>query len=150
MSRRVLFARKGGFAFLAGRAGALKLLDAVLQLLHGDLFLLEGSAADAVRRMGDSLRMGRARRDAEAQLKRMQPEVVVDPVLAFLDRIVAGGPKSQPLLMELDHLPEWWRDRDQRMTLSVVVGVWSNGCWSDWIADVRTRLDSVGDGSVGG
>jgi hypothetical protein len=120
---------------------------ALLPEIGGKLVKLGmGATADTLRRVGNSLRKGIARRDAEAQVKRMKPELVVDPVLAFLDRVVTGGPESQPTFMELDHLPEWWRDRDQRMTLSVVVEVWKDGPWSEWIADVRTRLDAVANG----
>ena len=72
----------------------------------------------------------------------MKPELVVDPVLTFLDRLMAGGPAGDPHLEELTRLPEWWRDRDQRMTFAAVVEVWAGGPWQRWIADVRVRLDA--------
>ena len=103
-----------------------------------------GAAADSVRRLGSSLRESFARREATAEVKRMKPEIVVDPVLSFLDRIVASGPGCDPQIEELSHLPEWWRDRDQRMTFSVAVEVWKEGARKDWIADVRKRLEAVG------
>lgn len=102
-----------------------------------------GAAADSVRRLGSSLRQGKARREAETEVKRMKPELVVDPVLAFLDRIVARGIQSDPQIEELSQLPEWWRDRDQRMTFAAAAEVWAGGPWQRWIADVRTRLDAV-------
>ncbi len=101
-----------------------------------------GAAAESVRRLGGSLRQGMARRDAEAEVRRMKPELVVDPVLTFLDRLMAGGPAGDPHLEELTRLPEWWRDRDQRMTFAAVVEVWAGGPWQRWIADVRVRLDA--------
>lgn len=107
-----------------------------------------GAAADSLRRVGDSLRSGLARRDAEAAVRRMKPELVVDPVLAFLDRIMAGGAESDPQMEELVRLPEWWRDRDQRMTFASAVEVWAGGPWQRWIEDVRTRLEAV-DGGCG-
>lgn len=105
-----------------------------------------GAAAESLRRVGDSLRSGMARRDAEAEVKRMTPELVVDPVLAFLDRIMAGGPESDPHMEELVRLPEWWRSRDQRMTFAAAVEVWAGGPWQGWVSDVRARLDAVGGG----
>ena len=105
-----------------------------------------GAAADSLRRVGDSLRSGMARRDAEAAVKRMKPELVVDPVLAFLDRIMAAGAESDPQMEELTRLPEWWRDRDQRMTFAAAVEVWAGGSWQRWIDDVRGRLEAVDGG----
>jgi hypothetical protein len=102
-----------------------------------------GAAAESLRRVGDSLRSGLARREAEAAVKRMKPELVVDPVLSFLDRMLAGGPESDPELEELSRLPEWWRDRDQRMTFAAAAEVWADGPWQRWVSDVRARLDAV-------
>jgi hypothetical protein len=102
-----------------------------------------GAAAESLRRAGDSLRSGMARRDAAAEVKRMKPELVVDPVLKFLDRILALGPEVDPQLDELGALPEWWRDRDQRLTFAAAVEVWAGGPWPRWIGDVRARLEAV-------
>lgn len=103
-----------------------------------------GAAAESMRRLGSTLRESMARREATAEVKRMKPELAVDPVLSFLDRLVASGAACDPQFEELAHLPEWWRDRDQRMTLSVAVEVWKEGPRKEWISDVRRRLEAVG------
>jgi hypothetical protein len=103
-----------------------------------------GAAADAIKKAGASWRESGARRDAAGEVKRMKAELCVDPVLAFLNRIVAGGAQSDPHFVELDALPEWWRDRDQRMTLDVASGIWLTGRWKRWAEDVRRRLETMG------
>jgi hypothetical protein len=99
-----------------------------------------GAAADTLKRMSGSWRTGSARKEAAAEVKRMRPELVVDPVLVFLNRRVANGLADDPCLSEFDELPEWWRCRDKRMTMEVASGIWQEGPWKAWAEDVRKRL----------
>lgn len=101
-----------------------------------------GAAAESMRRVSDSIRQNRARGKAESEVKRMKAELVVDPVLVFLDRTVARGSESDPVLEELSQLPEWWRDRDQRLTMTVAAELWKDGRWADWAAGVSRRLEA--------
>lgn len=105
-----------------------------------------GAAADMVKKAGTAWRESSAKKDAAAEVKRMKAELCVDPVLVFLDRLVAAGPASDPHFAELDALPEWWRDRDQRMSMDVASGIWLKGPWKRWAEDVRRRLESLGAG----
>ncbi len=100
-----------------------------------------GAAADTVKRMSGSWRTSSARKEAASEVKRMKPELVTDPVLVFLNRMIAGGLKDDPCLAELDDLPEWWLSRDQRMTMEVASGIWREGPWRAWAEDVRGRLE---------
>lgn len=103
-----------------------------------------GAAAESMRRVGDSIRQNRARSKADSEVKRMKAELVIDPVLAFLDRTVARGGESDPVVDELSELPEWWRDRDQRLTMTVTAELWKDGRWADWAAGVSRRLEAWG------
>lgn len=103
-----------------------------------------GAAADTLKRVSNSWRTSSARKEASCEVKRMKPELVIDPVLVFLSRIMAGGPKDDPYLAELDSLPQWWLDRDQRMTMEVASRIWQAGPWNDWADDVRRRLAVLG------
>lgn len=100
-----------------------------------------GAAADSVRRLGTSWRERSARKEAAGEIRRLKPQVVVDPVLAFIDEQVALGAKADPTLCELERLPEWWRDRDQRLTMDVAGTVLTGtGAWPQWLASVRQRI----------
>lgn len=100
------------------------------------------TVADSVRSLGDSWRDRSARNKAESEIKRLKPQIVVDPVLQFMDRQVAIGAPAEPDMSELEHLPDWWRDRDQRLTMSIVSDVLHEGCpWPTWMISVRRRLD---------
>lgn len=103
-----------------------------------------GTAADVMKRMGDSWRSSVAKRAGAAEVKRMKAELVIDPVLVHLDRMVACELKDDPYLAELDGLPEWWRSRDQRLSMDVVSRAWSEGPWAGWAGDVRRRLGAIG------
>ena len=103
-----------------------------------------GAAADSVRRMGNSWRERSARKAAASEIRRLKPQVVVDPVLAFIDEQVALGAKADPTMRELERLPEWWRQRDQRLTMTVASEVLSESRqWPAWIASVRQRLGEL-------
>jgi len=102
-----------------------------------------GAVADSMKKIGSAWRESSAKREAAAEIKRMKPELVIDPVLGFLDRMVAKGLADDPYLAELESLPEWWLSRDQRMSLDVATEIWSAGPWAGWVADVRRRLASV-------
>lgn len=102
-----------------------------------------GAAADSVRRIGSSLREGSARKKAAAEVRRMKPELVIDPVLAFLDRVTAGKGSVDPVFAELQDLPEWWLDRDRRFAMAAVVEVWTDGPWAGWTRGVKSRLVSM-------
>lgn|GEM_PF-6535788 len=99
-----------------------------------------GTAADSIRSVGRSWRKGSARREAEAEIKRMKPELVVDPVLKFLDETVAAGERAEPAFRELERLPEWWLERDQRLSMSVVAEVLPGGLWGGWVEGVKARV----------
>ena len=101
-----------------------------------------GFAADSVRRMGASWRERSARKEAQSEIRRLKPQVVIDPVLAFLDEQVALGAKADPIMRELERLPEWWRQRDQRMTMSVVSEVLDTA-WPTWMRSVQERLSDL-------
>ncbi len=103
-----------------------------------------GAAADSVRRMGNSWRERSARNAAASDIRRLRPQVMVDPVLAFIDEQVALGAKADPTMRELERLPEWWRQRDQRLTMTVASEVLSESRqWPAWIASVRQRLGEL-------
>lgn len=103
-----------------------------------------GFAADSVRRMGNSWRERSARKEAQSEIRRLKPRVVVDPVLAFLDEQVALGAKADPTMYELERLPDWWRDPDRRLTMQVLSGVPIDAPrWSAWLVSVRQRLDEL-------
>jgi len=103
-----------------------------------------GAAADSVRRMGNSWRERSARKAAASEIRRLKPQVVVDPVLAFIDEQVALGAKADLTMRELERLPEWWRQRDQRLTMTVASEVLSESRqWPAWIASVRQRLGEL-------
>ena len=74
----------------------------------------------------------------------MKPELVEDGVLQFLERMTALGEKGDPLMAELDQLPEWWRDRDQTLTMKVVAEVVDFSGWADWLLSVRERVAEMG------
>ena len=76
-------------------------------------------------------------------MKRMKPELRVDPVLAFLDRVVADGAAGAPHLVELECLPEWWRDPDLRLTMAAAADAWDVGPWHEWASDVKERIKAV-------
>ncbi|WP_193212522.1 hypothetical protein [Luteolibacter marinus] len=100
-----------------------------------------GAAAETMRRFSGSIRESQARKKAESEVKRMKPELVVDPVLAFLDRTVARGADGDPVVEELNGLPDWWLDRDQRLTMGVVAEIWKDGRWGDWARGIGRRLE---------
>jgi len=102
-----------------------------------------GAAAEKVRKIGASWRADRVQKEAKAEVKAMRPEMVRDPVLVFLDELVALGGKADPMVAELDRLPEWWRDRDQRLTMGVAAEVVEHAAWERWLVSVRERLDVV-------
>lgn len=100
-----------------------------------------GTVADQLRRIGQSRREKTARKEASDEIRRLKPQVVTDPVLTFLDRLVALGPKADAQLGELERIPEWWRNRDQRFALGVVCDVLKDSDpWPAWLASVRRRL----------
>ena len=99
-----------------------------------------GAAADMVKKAGTAWRESSAKKDAAAEVKRMKAELSIDPVLVFLNRLVSGDGGIDPHFAELDALPEWWRDRDQRMTMEVASGIWREGPWRRWAEDIRARL----------
>ena len=101
-----------------------------------------GAAADSVRRMGNSWRERSARKEAQSEIRRLKPQVVIDPVLAFLDEQVALGTKADPTMRELERLPEWWRQREQRLTMSVVSEVLDTA-WPTWMRSVQERLSDL-------
>jgi hypothetical protein len=103
-----------------------------------------GFAADSVRRLGTSWRERSARKQATSEVRRLKPHVVIDPVLAFLDEQVALATKADPVLRELERLPDWWRDRDQRLTMSVISEVLpADGVWRAWLASIDQRLGDL-------
>lgn len=100
-----------------------------------------GAAADSVRRMGSSWRERSARKEATQEIRRLKPRVAIDPVLSFVDAQTALGTRADPTFHELEQLPEWWRNREQRLTMSVVIEVLkTDGRWPDWLMSVRARL----------
>lgn len=103
-----------------------------------------GAAADTVKRVSNSWRLSSAKKEADSEVKRMKPELVVDPVLVFLNRMMADGLKEDPTFAELECLPEWWLDREQRMTMEVASQVWREGPWKAWAEDVKGRLAVLG------
>jgi hypothetical protein len=103
-----------------------------------------GAAADKMREVTSSWRSGRARKEAEAEVKAMKPELVEDGVLQFLDRMTALGEKGDPLMAELDQLPDWWLDRDQTLTMKVVAEVVDFPGWADWLVSARERVAEMG------
>ncbi len=105
-----------------------------------------GAAADSMRRVGSSWRERTARNQAKDEIRRLKPQVVIDPVLAFIDRQVALGAAADPQMSELEHLPEWWRDRDHCLTMTVVGEVLKEADrWPAWSASVRKRLAALAE-----
>jgi hypothetical protein len=101
-----------------------------------------GVAADSMRRMGQSWRERTARKGAQHDIKRLRPQVTIDPVLRFIDELVAHKGALDPQLYELEKLPQWWRERDQRLTMSVVAAVLQTANpWPAWLTTVRQQLD---------
>ncbi len=106
-------------------------------------FTLE-SAARSMRKLSASLRDSERRRAAEKEVKRMKPELVVDPFLAFIARQYALGERADPVMDELECLPEWWRDPRQRL----VAGVCSEILKGDdpvgrWAAQLQSRFEGL-------
>ena len=101
-----------------------------------------GAAAESMRNFSNTIREGRALKNAAEEVKKMKPELVVDPVLRFLDRTMALGEHADPEMDELKHLPQWWLDQDQRFTMGVVVEIWAQGAWDNWARGAKSRLDA--------
>ncbi len=101
-------------------------------------------AADSVRHLGDSWREQSARKEAQNDIKRLKPNIVVDPVLTFIDGLVVRGAEADPQMSELEHLPQWWRNRDQRLTMSVVSDVLqTQNPWPTWLTAIRKQLSQL-------
>ena len=102
-----------------------------------------GAAADKLRKIGANRREEKARKEAASEVKAMKPELLEDPVLRFLDEMVSLGGKADPMMAELARLPEWWLDRDQRLTMGVVAEVVDHAAWEKWLASVRERMEAL-------
>lgn len=100
-----------------------------------------GAAADSMRSIGGSWRERSTRNEAKNEMRRLKPQVIVDPVLAFVDELVVLGAKADPTMSELERLPEWWRQRDQRLTMTVLSDVLQEAnAWPAWMTSVRKRV----------
>lgn len=102
-----------------------------------------GAAAEKLRRFGANRREEAARRKAAADVRAMEPEMIKDVVLCFLDEMASLGPKADPVMAELARLPEWWLDRDQRFTMRVVSEVLHHSEWEEWLTSVSERMALV-------
>lgn len=103
-----------------------------------------GAAADSMRSIGSSWRERSTRNEVKSEIRRLKPQVIVDPVLTFVDGLVALGAKADPQMSELDRLPEWWRQRDQRLTMAVLSDVLkATDPWPRWLQSVRERLGEL-------
>jgi hypothetical protein len=101
-------------------------------------------AADSVRQLGHSWREQSAHKEAKKDIKRLKPQIFLDPVLMFINDLVTRGKDADPQMSELEHLPQWWRHLDQRLTMSVVTDVLqAQNPWPTWLNAVRQQLKQL-------
>ncbi len=100
-----------------------------------------GAAADSMRSIGSSWRERSTRNAVKSEIRRLKPQVIVDPVLIFVDELVTLGANADPTMSELERLPEWWRQHDQRLTMAVLSDMLQQADpWPAWLSSVRERL----------